>query len=303
MKTPTYEASPGALAALLASSSAFSKADLYTWTFVDGTVLRTTDADVMLQFGGRTFASCAPIMERSKVSLTVGVEVDSMDVTVKPSAADALAGVAWQVATRLGYLDGAQLLVETAYIQTWPTVVGTLHVFQGQVSDAYPERTSIKITVKSALELLAQQFPRNVYQSVCLRTVYDAGCGVNKASYTSTSTIVASPAPTLTSFKCGLSQAAGYFDQGVVTFTSGANAGLKRTVKSYDGAGGFTFALPLPVAPAAGDTISVFAGCDKTLATCRSKFSNAARFRGFPWVPTPEQATPPIAATTTQSGK
>lgn len=303
MKTPTYEISAGALAAMFASRVPFYKADCYTWTFQDGTVLRATDADINLSYGGNTFISCAPAMNRTKVTLTVGVEVNSVDVTILPAAGQTVNGVAWPPAARLGYLDGATLLVETAYLTTWPTVIGALHVFQGQTSDAYPDRTGIKVTTRSALELLAQQFPRNVYQSVCSRTVYDTGCGVAKASFTFTSTIVSSPAPTATSFKCSLAQAAGYFDLGVVTFTSGANAGLKRTVKAYDGAGGFTFALPLPVAPSAGDTISVFAGCDKLYATCNGKFSNAGKFRGFPWIPTPEQATPPIAATTTQSGK
>lgn len=77
---------------------------------------------------------------------------------------------------------------------------------------------------------------------------------------------------------------------------------LKRTVKSYDPASGFTFVLPLPVAPSAGDTISMFAGCDKTLATCRAKFNNAGRFRGYPWVPNPETAAPPVPGFT-KSGK
>ena len=303
MKSPTYETSSGALLALLNSSDAFAKADVFTWTFNDGTVLRTTDADISLTFNGHTYASCTPAMERTKTTNKVGLEVDSMDITVTPATTDTIGGLSWQSASRLGYLDGATVLVETAYIATWPTVVGTYHVFQGQVSDIYPERTAVKITVKDALELLAQNFPRNVYQSVCLHTVYDAGCGVTKASFTFTGTIASSPAATTTSFKTGHAQAAGYFDQGVVTFTSGANSGLKRTIKAYDGAGGFTFALPLPVAPATGDTVSVFAGCDKTLATCRAKFSNDAKFRGFPWVPTPEMATPPIPGSTVQRGK
>lgn len=287
---------------LLNSGRPFFKADLYTWTFSDGTVLRTTNADIQLSFSGNTFPSCAPSVERTKVKLKVGVEVDSINITIKPRSIDRVSGLSWQAAARLGYLDGATVLVETAYLETWPTVVGTLHVFQGLVSDAYPERTQAKLTVKSDLELLAQPFPRNVYQSTCLRTVYDSGCGVNKASFTATGTVAASPAPTLTSFKTGNAQAAGYFDQGVITFTSGANAGLKRTVKSYDPATGFTFALPLPQPPAAGDTISVFAGCDRTLATCRSKFSNAGKFRGFPWIPNPETAAPAVAGYT-KTGK
>lgn len=292
------KAMSGALATLLNGNSFFFKADLYTWTFIDGTVLRTTDADISLTFGGNTFASCAPITERSKVTMSVGVEVDSIDVTVSPITANTVSGLTWQSAARQGYLDGAVLLVETAYVQTWPTVVGTLHVFRGQVSDIYPERNLVKITVKSALELLAQPFPRNVYQSVCLHTVYDPGCGLSKTGFTGAGAVTG--AATLTSFTTGNTQAVGYFDQGVITFTSGANYGLKRTVKSYDGAGGFTFALPLPVAPATGDTISVFAGCDKTLETCRAKFANDGKFRGFPWIPTPEGATPAVTGSTRQ---
>lgn len=284
------------LAELLASGRQFYKADLYTFTFVDGSVLRTTDADVVLVANTFTFPSCAPICERTKVSTKLGIEVDTMDVTIKPKpanladgfAGDLLGGVTWPRAAREGYLDGAKLLVETAYLETWPVVVGTLHVFEGLLSDITPTRTDVAFTVKSSLELLSGPFPRDVYQSVCAHTVYDTGCALSKASFTATSTVSASPAATLSSIKTGLSQAAGYFDQGVLTFTSGALAGLKRTVKSYDGAGSFTFARPLPSIPATGVSISVFAGCDRRLTTCRTKFSNAGRFKGQPWVPTPE---------------
>lgn len=290
------------LTALFNSSDQFYKADLFTWSFVDGTILRTTNADVDLKVGTDIFKSCAPAIERTKVTSKVGVEADSVDLTLTPSATDTVNGASWQLAARLGYLDGAEVLIETAYGKTWPTVVGKLHVFEGQTSDVEPERSSILVTVKSALELLAQPFPRNLYQSVCLHTVYDTGCGVSKASYTFTGAIVDSPAPTLTSFKTGHGQAVGYFDQGVITFTSGPNAGLKRTVKSYDPAIGFSFALPLPQMPMAGDIISVFAGCDRTLATCRAKFTNSDRFRGFPYIPNPETAAPAIPGYT-KSGK
>lgn len=33
------------------------------------------------------------------------------------------------------------------------------------------------------------------------------------------------------------------------------------------------------------DIIETFAGCDRTLATCRTKFSNAVNYGGFPWIP------------------
>jgi uncharacterized phage protein (TIGR02218 family) len=278
----------GPLAALFASGAQFFKADLFTYTFIDGSVLRTTSADVALSFGGNTWLSESPIVERTYTTVQVGVTVDTMTLTVKPSIANTIGGLSWQAAARQGYLDGATVLVETAYLTTWPAVIGTLHVFGGNVSEVDPARTQVGLQVTSALELLNRPFPRNLYQATCLHTVYDSGCTVAKASFTVTNTVAASPAPTVTSIKTGNAQPAGYFEQGVLTFTSGANNGLKRTVKSYDPATGFTFALPLPVAPSAGDTISVFAGCDKTKATCQSKFSNIGRFRAFPFVPAPE---------------
>jgi len=47
---------------------------------------------------------------------------------------------------------------------------------------------------------------------------------------------------------------------------------------------------PLPAAPAAGDALTVYAGCDHTPATCAARFSNLASFRGFPYVPPPQIA-------------
>jgi uncharacterized phage protein (TIGR02218 family) len=36
---------------------------------------------------------------------------------------------------------------------------------------------------------------------------------------------------------------------------------------------------------AEGDTFEVVAGCDRTFATCKSKFNNVRNFRGFPHIP------------------
>ena len=41
----------------------------------------------------------------------------------------------------------------------------------------------------------------------------------------------------------------------------------------------------MPFAIAAGDAITVTAGCDKSYATCRAKFANGLNFRGFPHIP------------------
>ena len=80
-----------------------------------------------------------------------------------------------------------------------------------------------------------------------------------------------------------------YFDNGQIAFTSGANAGLVKAVRQYLGQQ-FTFNSPLPFVPTAGDTFIAYPGCDKTQATCTTKFSNLVNFEGFPYVPVPETA-------------
>jgi len=86
----------------------------------------------------------------------------------------------------------------------------------------------------------------------------------------------------------GYSQS-GWFDMGTVTFMSGANAGVSRTVKSYS-PGTLSFSLPWPNVPAVGDTFTAYAGCDKQQSTCGSKFSNLVRFSAEPFIPAAETA-------------
>ncbi len=69
----------------------------------------------------------------------------------------------------------------------------------------------------------------------------------------------------------------------------GANSGLVRTVKSYAHSSGLvTVVLALPNTPAVSDAFTIYPGCDLTMATCSSKFSNLAHFGGQPFVPAPE---------------
>lgn len=84
-------------------------------------------------------------------------------------------------------------------------------------------------------------------------------------------------------------KASSYYDNGHILFTSGVNAGLTKAVKQYFQPQ-FVFNSPLPFVPSAGDTFIAYPGCDKTQATCTSKFNNLANFEGFPYIPSPETA-------------
>lgn len=83
----------------------------------------------------------------------------------------------------------------------------------------------------------------------------------------------------------------GYFTQGVITFTGGANAGLSRSVTGYtnpNGNGIVTIIDALPNVPAPGDRFTIQPGCSKELSTCDLKFNNLINFGGTPFVPVPE---------------
>jgi hypothetical protein len=82
----------------------------------------------------------------------------------------------------------------------------------------------------------------------------------------------------------GLGSGSGYFDNGVITFTSGLNAGLSMEVQSYV-PGQWTLELPMPYLPSIGDTYSMHAGCDYSLETCRDRFNNILNMRAEPYVP------------------
>lgn len=75
----------------------------------------------------------------------------------------------------------------------------------------------------------------------------------------------------------------GYFDNGVITFTSGNNNGLQMEVRSYV-PGQLTLFQPMPYLCQVGDTYSLHAGCDKTNNTCKTRFNNIVNFRGFPFL-------------------
>lgn len=76
----------------------------------------------------------------------------------------------------------------------------------------------------------------------------------------------------------------GYFDYGLITFDTGANAGLSMEVKAYT-TGQIVLQLPMPHPVEVGDTYTLIAGCDKSMATCRDRFSNLVNFRGEPYLP------------------
>lgn len=275
-----------ALIAFLNSTTEFLMADIYTLTLKNGAEYRYTDSDIQLKIMGNTFD---PFMiSRSRIRVTVGLEVDTLEVKVCPRPTEILDGMQWMNAVRNGALDGAYLMLERVFMPSWgDTSLGTLTLFRGRVTPSHISRTEINLSVKSDLELLDTQLPRNFYQSGCLNTLFDPACSLVKSSHVYSGSVTA---VTPTNLTTNLSQSDGFFSLGTMVFTSGQNMSATRSIRGFAG-GVIALALPLHHAVAIGDTFIIYPGCDKSKATCQAKFNNVVNFRGFPFVPDPETAT------------
>ena len=296
-----------ALQALLAGRS-FAAGDLYTFNLIGGGVLRYTSYDTDIVYAGNTYASggqTGPFFDRrdskAKCHWKRGVEVDTLVFDVIPGAAS-VGGEPFLSAVRQGQFDGAELELDRAFFPpptpgAFPPVTvqpatGVVVLFAGRVAEIDAGRSLASFSVNSHLELLNQNLPRNLYQAGCVNTLGDASCTVTIANFATTG--IAAAGSTASSIAAAVSNPlAGYFNQGKISFTSGVNAGLSRSVKQclYGAPGTITLLAPFPVAPAAGDAFTLFAGCDKSLGPngC-PKFNNTGNFRGLPFVPVPETA-------------
>lgn len=294
MRTPLWETSGGALVALLNSGQPLNKADLYTLTLPTGVVLRWSGSDSPLAGNGQIW-NLGPGIMRNGVGWKVGAEVDQLSLTLYTDASRpvAIGGVPLLAYIRAGGLRGARLQLDRAFWGVGATApVGALLWFSGRIADVSRlDRHQAQLSVVSDLEALTTMVPRAVYQAPCLNTLFDAKCGLSRAALAASGAATSATDAALRQFSTNLAQAAGYFDLGTITFSSGANNGLSRTIRTHSAGGSITLLAPLPAPVAIGDTFSVVPGCDGLQSTCSGKFGNLVRFRGQPYIPQPETVT------------
>lgn len=241
---------------------------------------------------------------RSTGSWKGGLDADTWTVQAAPRASDLIGSRPWLEAVTAGELNGADCIVSRAYFSAMPSYdpgspahipatgavpVGTLIMFRGQLSEVDVTDTSASLIINDYRLLLRQMMPRNIYLPACRNRFGDARCTINLATYSNTGIASGASARALIIATGAVTTPGGSatYTLGTITMTSGKNSGFKRFVAGWSA--GTTFALlnPFPYDIAAGDTFSVLAGCDKTMANCTA-FANLVNFRGESFVPVPE---------------
>jgi uncharacterized phage protein (TIGR02218 family) len=299
------KSAPPALVAFLnafrpTSDAPLLTADCFTLWLANGAVLTYTDLDLPVALNGFTYLANSILISGLKYRASRGVNVDSQQVTIFARASDTIGGVPFLQALQQGLFDGAEIQREKAFFTAWgKPPIGSVVLFKGRVAQIDSiGRSTAQMTVASDLVLLDIDMPRNCYQANCQHVLYDANCGVVAGTYSTTGNVVAGSTQTWIEWP----GAAPAHQQGTITFTSGANTGATATIKSA-GSGWLQLAYPLPHAPAAGDAFSASYGCDRTMATCQSRFNNLSQFRGFPFVPPPQIMTGPLSSAVSNSAK
>lgn len=290
---------PAAVTNYLVSSvgSVAFRADLYTLSLLDGTIFRWTTCDRSITVSGNTYLADGSVLSRGNLRTTSRLEVDSIDIML--GGAVLISGQTIALQAVQGFFDDARLRIDHIVGSDLANAISNGPVvawFEGIVTTIVPQATQVRMTVASELITLGIKLPRFSYAAMCQYAVYDPNCTLNKATFTLAGTTSATGSTTtFTSTTAGIiAKASGYFDLGVVTFTSGALTGVRASIKSSVLSGGtttFTVALPLTSAPVGGVTFNVYPGCHRDKADCgTAKFNNLVNFRGFVHIPKPEAA-------------
>jgi uncharacterized phage protein (TIGR02218 family) len=248
-------------------------------TLRSGERLGFTDHDVAVLFDDTTFEAQAGFTG-SEIESAIGLAVDNLEA----SGALASAKISED---RLHAGDCDHAKVELWRVN-WQDTAQRVMLRAGHLGEVTAGGGAFTAELRGLAHLFNQTQGR-IYQYGCDAELGDARCGVNLElpSYKGAGTITAVENASLV--VSGVNAfSSGWFTRGTITWTAGVNAGRVVSVRTHRLQG--TLArinlwATLPFTAAIGDAVTLRAGCDKQLATCKSKFANTANHRGFPHMP------------------
>ena len=252
---------------------------LWKVTRTDGLVFAFTDHDRELTFGGTTY-SPSSAFDASTIATSSELNVDNLEVAGILDAAGITAAD-----IEAGLWDGASVEVRRV---NWADLADGAEILRvGSIGQVQRRTGGYTAELRGLMQALQKNVGR-VIMPTCDATLGDARCGVNLPALAVTGSVT-----TATSRRAftdsAIAAVAGYFDGGEIEWTSGANDGIRMDVKTQLSGGVVELALPMPYDIAVSDAFTIRPGCDKRKTTCGTKFSNVVNFRGFSFVPGPDE--------------
>lgn len=152
--------------------------------------------------------------------------------------------------------------------------------FTGEVKDARSTGRAVELSCVPVTYRRSRRIPVLRYASRCPLPLYSSRCGVVRESYRLRVTVTGVVLAVLDAAAFA-SHSDGWWTNGYVRTL----AGETRAVIDHTGTA-ITLEYPLTIDP--GDQVDAFPGCDRSKATCTSKFNNLVNHLGFHLIPTRE---------------
>ena len=184
---------------------------------------------------------------------------------------------------RAGLWDGA---LAEIWLVNWQDISMRMLLSKSKMGDITREGSVFRAQLLGKAHALTQSRGR-ILQSSCDAVLGDKRCGINL--HNERYSISASISGYSENGRIILTQrlddfAAEFFTSGIVALSGGERFEIKTHQKQN-----MSERIEFWRAPQQeiniGDTIKLYAGCDRSFATCCSKFSNMKNFRGFPHIP------------------
>lgn len=248
---------------------------------LDGQVFGFTNHDRDLVFNGTTFVAATGFTPAETAS-GLGLQVDTAEIEGALSS-----GSITEADIALGLWDNASAEI---WRVDWSDVTKRVITRKGSLGEISRGAQAFGAEIRGLAHMLNQTKGRT-YSRICDETVGTARCGINTnlPIYKGTGAITAVTDRRILTVSGLAGFAEGWFQAGLLNFTSGAAAGAKIEVGGHRfiETGGVLLELwrqaerPLVI----GDTFTVTVGCGRTWKICQTKFANSDNFRGFPHMP------------------
>ncbi|MEX1034647.1 MAG: DUF2163 domain-containing protein [Sneathiella sp.] len=251
-------------------------ATCWALTRQDGTELFFTDFDEDLLIDGDSYLAASGY-SRSAIANSSSFTVDNLDII-----GNLQSDVISEEDLFSGLYDYAEVRI---FMINWQDLsMGAIPLRKGWLGEISARDGAFTAELRGLSQALLHEIG-GVYAPLCSADLGDVKCGVDVEALTETD-VVASVTSRGVFALTDYDGADDVLNGGVLTFTSGNNAGRASEIRGWAQADKIvTLFLEMPFAINEGDGVSFFPGCDKRYATCRDVYSNHLNFRGFPHIP------------------
>lgn len=152
-------------------------------------------------------------------------------------------------------------------------------IWNGRVTNATIDSpVEAKLECRPIIEVMDRSGLSTTYARECRHSLYGTGCGVNRENFRYAAQITEQSGPFVRIPEV-LNHPEGFFSLGYVEWGN-----IRRGIMRVQSDAWVELAEPF-INLSVPQDVNIYAGCNRTLTTCREKFDNAINYGGFPWVP------------------